>query len=125
MAFSTRGPGLPTRDGFHLYAGPLKEGPKEIEDGMIQVLLTRKGEFPMQPEKGSRLHELPFDQQGFAFEYLIEQHVRDALAEQEPRVDVTAVAVVRPEPNQTVVRIEYRVRRTNQPGVLSLFVGDR
>lgn len=102
----------------------LKDGPREIEDGMIQILLTRKGEMPMQPQKGSRLHELPFDQKGFAANYLIEQHVRGVLAEQEPRADVTDVTVIQPENNQTIIRVGYRVRRTNQPGTLSIFIGN-
>jgi phage baseplate assembly protein W len=88
---------------------------QKIQQAIIIILGTSRGERVMRPEFGSRLRELVFGPLNSSTKSLIASAVTDALVKWEPRIDVLNV---RADDNVTdagtlVVNIEYRVRATN------------
>ncbi len=96
------------------------EGGDNIEHSVKVLLLTRLGERVMRPDFGCDVSRMLFAPASVANVRLVEQAVRDALVELEPRIDVLEVlAEIDPELETRVdVAIRYRERRTNTVGNL-------
>jgi hypothetical protein len=86
-----------------------------IRDAIWLILGTAKGERVMRPDFGCGIHELVFAVNSAGTAGRIANEVRQAMLLWEPRIDVQNVdAASRPdEPNTLMIRIEYRVRATN------------
>lgn len=91
-----------------------------IHESIRQILGTRIGERFMNPEFGSRLHELLFEGNTVILHGLIQHYVREALLRWEPRIDVTEVATVTNENDEHVidVYISYTLIDTQVEGNL-------
>jgi phage baseplate assembly protein W len=93
--------------------------PVSSEDAVRQsiwlVLSTAPGERAMRPEFGAGLADLVFAPNSPATQGMVVSAVRDALAEQEPRIDVLDVSAT-PDPGQRtrlIIEVDYAVRATN------------
>jgi phage baseplate assembly protein W len=87
----------------------------KIEQSILIILGTARGERVMRPDFGSRLRELLFAPMNSSTRALAARYVTEALTAWEPRIDVVRV---RAEPRGALegvldIDIEYRVRATN------------
>ena len=88
---------------------------ESIRQAIWLILGTAKGERVMRPDFGCGIHELVFSVSNATTAGLVAENVRRALILWEPRIELLAVEVAtKPgEPNTLLIRIEYRVRATN------------
>jgi phage baseplate assembly protein W len=95
---------------------------EHIRESIVQILGTRPGERFMNPEFGSRLKDLVFEQNDEVLKGLIRHHVIDAIKRWEKRVVITAVSfddsIRNKDLNQLPVIISYRVIQTHVEGNL-------
>lgn len=93
----------------------LEEGEDNIERSVRLVLGTAKGERAMRPEFGCAIHDQVFSSLSPATLNRIEDGVRRALIEFEPRIDVERVDATpdRSNPGRVLIEIEYWVESTN------------
>ncbi len=87
----------------------------KIEQSILIILGTARGERVMRPDFGSRLRELVFAPLNSSTQALASHYVIEALTKWESRIDVLSV---RAEPRGTLegildINIDYRVRATN------------
>lgn len=91
------------------------ESERKVQESVLVILGTARGERVMRPDFGSRLHELVFAPINSSTKSLIAHYATEALVQWEARIDVLGVAV-REEPSSAgklLVDVEYRVRSTN------------
>jgi phage baseplate assembly protein W len=95
---------------------------EHIRESIVQILGTRPGERFMNPEFGSKLKDLVFEQNDEVLKGLIRHHVIDAIKRWEKRVVITAVSfddsIRNKDLNQLPVIISYRVIQTQVEGNL-------
>lgn len=93
-----------------------------IHESILQILGTRPGERFMNPEFGSRLKDLVFEQNDTILKGLVRHHVIDAIRRWEKRVTITHVSFdespVTADQNVLLVHIAYRVIETQVEGNL-------
>src|SRR5690242_5961594 len=84
---------------------------QDIEEAVWIILSTAKGERVMEPEFGCGIHDYVFAPNNPATRGSISFEVHKALAEFEPRIEVSGVRVESPPEtdNQLLVRVDYRV----------------
>jgi uncharacterized protein len=89
-------------------------GDANVEQSLRVLLLTRLRERRMRPALGTVVHDALFSPGSTAFLSRIENSVREAVRDWEPRVQLLGVqASLDPEDEtRAVVAIEYLVRRT-------------
>jgi len=90
---------------------------REIEEAIRLILGTAKGERPMRPEFGCRIHDHVFGPANAATAGQIAYDVREALERWEPRIAVQDVSVGydRIESGIVYVDVGYLVLGTNDP----------
>lgn len=90
-------------------------GETDIEQSIRIIIGTAPGERVMRPQFGCGIHERVFDTINTTARTLIEDDVRDALIEWEPRIEVQSVDATDAPGEQGKLRIEveYLVRSTN------------
>ena len=90
---------------------------REIEQAIRLVLGTARGERPMRPEFGCRIHDHVFGQASAATAGQIAFDVREALERWEPRIEVVGVAVSFDaiESGTLYVDVGYTIRGLNDP----------
>jgi phage baseplate assembly protein W len=88
---------------------------KKIQESIMIILGTAKGERVMRPDFGSRLHELVFAPIDTSTKSLLAHYATEALVNWAPRIDVLRVDVSDQEAmhGKLLVNIEYKVRATN------------
>ena len=93
----------------------LAKGSQEIEQSILIVLSTSPGERKMRPDFGCRIKELVFAPDNATTRRLAAYYVEEALDRWEPRIELLDVEVAPPpdEPNALLIRVEYRIRTTN------------
>lgn len=86
-----------------------------IRDAVWLILSTAKGERVMRPDFGCGIHDLVFGGTDTTTSGQVADAVRDALVLWEPRIQVIDVRVGTDQatPARLLVRIQYRVRSTN------------
>jgi phage baseplate assembly protein W len=90
-------------------------GGEKIRQAIWILLSTAPGERVMLPEFGCGIHELVFEANTASLRALVQARVRESLTRWEPRIDVLEV-VVETAPDARhylLIRIDYRVRRSN------------
>ncbi|GAB4114102.1 MAG: GPW/gp25 family protein [Roseiflexaceae bacterium] len=88
---------------------------RDVEEAIVMILLTPKGQRVMRPEFGCRIHELIFAPNDDTTAGLAVYYVREALAMWEPRISVEQVDV-RPDPDRLermLITITYMIRATH------------
>jgi phage baseplate assembly protein W len=90
----------------------------DIEQSILVILGTAKGERVMRPDFGCGIHDLAFAAISTQVATEIETTVRDALRTYEARIEVLRVAVRTDQLDlgRLDVVIDYNIRATNQPG---------
>lgn len=90
-------------------------GSDNVEQSMRLLLMTRLRERRMQPRIGTEVADLVFAPGSPAFLDRLEQTIREAVRDWEPRVELLGVEAQPDEADPTVVRvsIDYRIRRSN------------
>lgn len=93
----------------------MSEHEQDIRESVILILGTSKGERVMRPDYGCGINDFVFTTIDVSALTLFETRVKEALKVWEPRIEVTNVTVSTDEIQQgkLMVRIEYRVRTTN------------
>ena len=113
-------------------------GAEKLRDNVVHILLTGVGERVMRRDYGAGLRGLVHDPINDALLAIVQHQVVKALAEAEPRVEVTAVRVAahqagaatgvgtlggEPAGDAVIVEVEFTIRATRQPVSLSVPVG--
>jgi len=85
---------------------------ESVRQSIVIILSTAKGERVMRPTFGCGLHELVFSVNNSAARAMAAFHVREALLEWEPRIDVLRVEAGSggERGEQLLIDIDYRVR---------------
>lgn len=93
----------------------MSRGEADIENSILVILGTAKGERVMRPNFGSAIHDFIFAPNNATTHGLLGYHVRDALTFWEPRIEVTDVDVAADEqnPSRVLINISYTVITTN------------
>jgi Bacteriophage baseplate protein W len=93
-------------------------GERKIEESIRHILGTGIGERLMRPQLGCGVHDLVFAPNNSVTATQAVDHVRRALGQYEPRIDVLEVtAESTPErQNLLLMRIAYRIRANNALG---------
>jgi len=88
---------------------------EDIEQAIQIVLLTSRGERVMLPEFGAGLRDFVFEPNSDATRARIQESVRKALVDWEPRIDLERVEVTESDegPNVVLIHVDYVVRATN------------
>ncbi|HRT64773.1 MAG TPA: GPW/gp25 family protein [Candidatus Hydrogenedentes bacterium] len=128
MTFDFLGKGLKFPFQFHRRSGGARISTAtslehaHIHESILQILGTRPGERFMNPEFGSRLKDLVFEQNDTILKGLVRHHVIDAIRRWEKRVTVTHVSFdespATADRNALLVHIAYRVIETQVEGNL-------
>jgi phage baseplate assembly protein W len=91
-----------------------------LESSVRMLLLTSKGERIQEPEYGTSIRRLLFEQKIAAIESAISEEITDALTKWEPRLQLQALSVVRnPDPSVTVTAT-FLSKQSNQPFITNL-----
>ena len=105
---------------FPLAVGPaggiaLVAGSDEIEQAILLILKTPKGQRMMRPEFGCQIHDLLFAPVNASTMASAEHYVREALAWWEPRIKVVEVSAApdRQEPACLELTVTYQVKATH------------
>ena len=90
---------------------------REVEQAIRLILGTARGERPMRPEFGCRIHDHVFGPANGATAGQIAYDVREALERWEPRIDVREVGVAfdRIEAGTLYVDVSYEIVGSNDP----------
>ena len=93
---------------------------QRVEESILLILATARGERPMLPDFGCGIHDLVFAENNATTIALVVHLVREALVKYEPRVDVLDVHAesTSESPNRLLIRVNYRIRATNAIGNL-------
>ncbi len=93
----------------------MSRGEADIENSILAILGSAKGERVMRPAFGSSIHDFVFAPNNATTHGLLSYHVRDALGFWEPRIEVNSVDVAADELNQSrvLINIGYTVITTN------------
>ena len=88
---------------------------QKVQESILIILGTARGERPMRPDFGSRLHELVFAPVNSSTKSLIANYATEALVQWEPRIEILNVNVsdAALHEGKLLVDIEYKVRTTN------------
>src|SRR5205085_8063081 len=87
---------------------------RDIEEAIMMILLTPKGQRVMRPDFGCRIHDLAFSPNNASLIGLASYYVEEALAMWEPRIRVEEVRarVDKRAPERLLIDIKYRVKAT-------------
>lgn len=105
---------------FPVRVGPdgslaLSAGERSVAESIWLVLSTSPGERVMNPEFGCGIHDLVFAPNTAATHAAVAHHVREALTNFEPRIDVLDVRVDAEGDleNLLLIAVDYRLRDNN------------
>ncbi|MCP4664711.1 MAG: GPW/gp25 family protein [bacterium] len=94
---------------------PCATAEAKVQQSLLVVLATARGERVMRPQFGSRLHELVFEPLSASTKGRVAHYAAEAITAWEPRVDLLGVDV-KEDPatrGKLLVDVDYRVRATN------------
>jgi len=92
----------------------LARGERDIEEAMLMILLTPKGQRVMRPEFGCEIHDLVFAPNDATTAGMAAHYVEEALTMWEPRIQVLDVDA-NPDPQvdgRLLVTIQYEIKAT-------------
>ncbi len=115
--------------GFDLRIGPSgsfewSEGPDNIRESILLILMTEPGERLMRPTFGAGLERFLHEPNVASTHRLIEERIVDALRRWERRIELGRVEIeAHPsDPSHAVVTIHYQLVATGDPGQVRLSV---
>lgn len=88
---------------------------EDIEESILIILGTAKGERVMRPNFGCGIHSMVFETINTTTLSLMEMNVREALTIYEPRIELIQVSIHIDDMQvgRLLVNLDYRVRSTN------------
>lgn len=88
---------------------------QDVEEAIMMILRTQKGERPMRPQFGSDLHLLAFMPNDASTQGMACRYVREALSWWEPRIEVLDVQADSDpnDPARMLINVSYRLLATN------------
>ena len=91
------------------------DGDQNVEQSLEILLLTALGQRVMRPDFGSQAPRMVFAPGSVQYLGLLENSIREAVRDWEPRIDLEEVsAELNPlDETQVTVQIGYRIRQTN------------
>jgi len=93
----------------------LKRDEQAIKQSVVNILLTNKGERPFDPDFGSNITNQLFENFDPIVKQLIDEDIRGALRNYEPRVRVLNVDVnAQPDRNSIDISVEFQIRSPEQ-----------
>ncbi|MGN0330602.1 MAG: GPW/gp25 family protein [Kineothrix sp.] len=95
----------------------LSEGEEDIREAVYLILMTRKGERPMEPDFGCNIENYIFDLPESGAERGMKDAIETALIRWEPRINDVKVAINtnRLQDGLIYIQIGYTVRKNNNP----------
>ncbi len=86
-----------------------------VEQSIIQILSTSKGERLMLPDFGCGINDMVFETNSDTVAHQFEYQIRDALGKYEPRIEVLSITVEpQPlQPNCLNIGISYNIKDIN------------
>ena len=94
----------------------LKRDDRAIKQSVLNILLTKRGERPFDPNFGTNITAQLFENFDPIVETLIDEEVRSSLRNNEPRVRVLNVTVDgSPDNNRLDVSVEFEIRSPEAP----------
>ena len=82
----------------------------QVKSNLINLLLTRKGERPFQPEFGSELHSLLFTQMDDEYDAAVQSAVQRAISQWMPFLLIVEMEVERDDDrNRTLVKVTFAI----------------
>jgi phage baseplate assembly protein W len=97
-------------------------GPEKLKENLIHILLTGVGERVMRRDYGGGIRQLVHDPNNDALRAIVQHQIARSVGQWEPRVQLQDVVVTQ-EQGTLIVTLHYVVRRTQQPGSLSVPIG--
>ena len=92
---------------------------KQIEQQITGIILTKKGECPLDPEFGCNLPDALFENMDSGTTYIIQQSIQEAILKYEPRVqNVTVNTEAKYDTNSVLVTITYFIKNVNESQTL-------
>ena len=90
---------------------------RDIEQAILMILLTPKGQRLMRPEFGCQIHDLIFAPNDATTWGLADYYIREALAMWEPRIEVREV-IINADPksedgSRLLIEIVYTIKKTH------------
>lgn len=88
----------------------------QVQQSILLILKTGRGERVMRPDFGAGMEALAFEPMSAVTVGLVQHRVKEALVRFEPRIEVlnvTAEAADDGDGAKLLVRIDYRIRRTD------------
>lgn len=87
---------------------------RAIEQQISGIILTKKGECPLDPEFGCDLPDALFENMDQGTTYIISQQIQEAIQKYEPRVqNVQVNTEAQYDSNQVLVTINYVIKNIN------------
>ena len=82
----------------------------QVKSNLINLLLTRRGERPFQPEFGSELHSLIFTQMDEEYDAAVQNAVQRSIAQWMPFLLIVEMEVTRDDDrNRTLVKVTFAI----------------
>lgn len=104
----------------------LKKDEEAIKQSVINILSTNKGERPFLPYFGSNIRAYLFENFDNVTASLVEEEIRSALVNYEPRVRVTNVEVnAQPDNNALRIKLEFDIISPRETSTSVEFVVER
>lgn len=92
---------------------------KSIEQQISGIILTKKGECPLDPEFGCDLQNTLFENMDSGTQYMVQQSILEAIQRYEPRVqNVDVKTKVLFDTNTLIVTITYFIKQINEQQTL-------
>lgn len=90
-----------------------------VRGALRNLIHTKNYERPFQPDLGSQLHSLLFDNLDDFSVTVAERVLADSIRKYEPRIDVFRVQVVPNDANEMYIQVEYKIKNTQTPAVFT------
>ena len=101
----------------------VKKNEDSINESLRNLVLTERGERPMQPLLGCNVRSSLFDLMTPASLKIIEEQIRETIKNFEPRVELINVKVLGQfDENRVQVTITYYAQNSQEPIVLNIFL---
>ncbi len=101
----------------------IKTNEDSVKEALKNLILTMKGEWLMQPNKGSDVLRFLFDNMTAPILKVLETNIIDTIKNYEPRINLLNVEVI-PEydNNKVAVNITYYIRNSEIPISVTIFL---
>ena len=101
----------------------LKKDEEAVKTALKHLILTKNFERPFQPEIGTQLTSLLFENFTSAVKIAMERTIKETIEKFEPRVRIIDIAVNEiPNSNDLIVNIVFALINTDRPLTISTFL---